>query len=292
MSAETFVLLGAGLPRTGTMSTRAALRQLLGGEVYHMMTVAMERPDHHPLWRKALAGTITKGDWEVLLEDYVAGVDYPISLFYKDILKVQPNVKVLLTERDPVRWYESVRDSIMKVNTIQNSWPQSFFSRLLGLYEEGRLPYDISSHSESGNKKGMYGAVQAGQEAAVMFYEDHVREVKRVVPASQLLCFEVKQGWAPLCEFLNVPEPSVPFPRVNDTSTILRVGRIIQIFSWTFVVGLPILLLLTALTMGWNVLTVAGGYAVFMFVLRLFSTQLFSRNLARAFKDKNKNKNV
>ena len=176
----------------------------------------------------------------MILEDYVAGVDYPISLFYKDILEVQPNVKVLLTERDPVRWYESVRDSIMKVNAIQISWPQSFLSRLLGLYEEGRLPYDISNHSESQNKKGkilqsflssklimtgMYEAVEAGEEAAVRFYEDHAREVKRVVPNTQLLCFQVKQGWRPLCEFLNVPEPSGPFPRVNDTSTMLMVGR-------------------------------------------------------------------
>ena len=39
---------------------RAALSQLLGGEVYHMMSVAMDRPDHHHLWRRALAGTITK----------------------------------------------------------------------------------------------------------------------------------------------------------------------------------------------------------------------------------------
>ena len=72
---------------------------------------------------------------------------------------------------------------------------------------------------------GMFEAVNAGEAAAVRFYEDHVREVKRVVPASQLLCFQVKHGWKPLCEFLNVPEPSDPFPRVNDTSTILRVGR-------------------------------------------------------------------
>ena len=71
----------------------------------------------------------------------------------------------------------------------------------------------------------MYEAVEAGEEAAVRFYEDHVREVKRVVPATQLLCFQVKQGWSPLCEFLNVPEPSGPFPRVNDTSTMLLVGR-------------------------------------------------------------------
>ena len=48
-----------------------------------------------------------RADWKLLLEDYVAGVDYPVSLFYKEILAVYPNVKVLLTERDPVKWYKS-----------------------------------------------------------------------------------------------------------------------------------------------------------------------------------------
>ena len=55
-----FVLLGAGLPRNGTLSTRAALKQLLGGDVYHMMTVMQERHDHHPLWIQAADKTITK----------------------------------------------------------------------------------------------------------------------------------------------------------------------------------------------------------------------------------------
>ena len=48
-SKPRFVLLGAGLPRNGTLSTRAALGQLLGGEVYHMITVMRDRHDHH--WR-------------------------------------------------------------------------------------------------------------------------------------------------------------------------------------------------------------------------------------------------
>ena len=55
-----FVLIGAGLPRTGTMSTRAALKQLLNGDIYHMETVGKERKDHHLLWWKALGGEITK----------------------------------------------------------------------------------------------------------------------------------------------------------------------------------------------------------------------------------------
>ena len=75
---NTFLVVGAGLPRTGkwgpwvtmamkqtlnipgTMSTRAALRILLQGDIYHMMCVGKERPDHHPLWRQALNKTITK----------------------------------------------------------------------------------------------------------------------------------------------------------------------------------------------------------------------------------------
>ena len=31
-----FILIGAGLPRTGTASTRAALQHLLRGDIYHM----------------------------------------------------------------------------------------------------------------------------------------------------------------------------------------------------------------------------------------------------------------
>ena len=93
-------------------------------------------------------------DWQQVLEDYVAGGDYPVSLFYKEILEVYPDVKVLLTERDPVKWYESVKGSILKVNMIQISWPQSLLSRVLGLYEENRLPYEISKHSKTGSTLG------------------------------------------------------------------------------------------------------------------------------------------
>ena len=44
----------------------------------------------------------------------------------------------------------------------------------------------------------------------------HNEAVKAVIPASQLLVFEVKQGWGPLCEFLEVLAPDEPFPRTND----------------------------------------------------------------------------
>ncbi len=40
--------------------------------------------------------------------------------------------------------------------------------------------------------------------------------VQETIPASQLLVFAVKDGWEPLCTFLDRPVPDSPFPRTND----------------------------------------------------------------------------
>ena len=37
------------------------------------------------------------------------------------------------------------------------------------------------------------------------------------MPEGQLLVWNVKEGWAPLCEFIGVDVPPTPFPRSNDT---------------------------------------------------------------------------
>ena len=41
-------------------------------------------------------------------------------------------------------------------------------------------------------------------------------EVEAHVPPERLLKFDVRQGWAPLTEFLGVPQPDGAFPHVND----------------------------------------------------------------------------
>jgi len=39
----------------------------------------------------------------------------------------------------------------------------------------------------------------------VKLYNDWIEYVKRTVPKDQLLIFNVKQGWKPLCDFLDLP---------------------------------------------------------------------------------------
>ena len=55
--------------------------------------------------------------------------------------------------------------------------------------------------------------VEAMGEAMARFNE----EVKQTVPADRLLVWYVSDGWEPLCDFLNVPVPAMPFPHLNDT---------------------------------------------------------------------------
>ncbi len=65
------------------------------------------------------------------------------------------------------------------------------------------------------------------------------------MPAEQLLVFDVREGWAPLCRFLGVAIPDTPFPNVNDRASMLRalavlrfVTRAIPWLAAALVVGL------------------------------------------------------
>lgn len=60
------------------------------------------------------------------------------------------------------------------------------------------------------------------------------------MPTAQLLDFRVQEGWEPLCAFLGVPVPDVPFPRVNDTDTLKKAFRGIVfkgLLRWGLILG-------------------------------------------------------
>ena len=48
-------------------------------------------------------------------------------------------------------------------------------------------------------------------------YRSHLAYVKSKVPSDDLLLWNVKDGWEPICNFLNVPIPNEPFPTMNMT---------------------------------------------------------------------------
>ncbi|CBY16205.1 unnamed protein product [Oikopleura dioica] len=51
------------------------------------------------------------------------------------------------------------------------------------------------------------------------YYREHNERVKKIVPKDRLLIWNVKDGWEPLCKFLNKDIPKIPIPHVNKTGS-------------------------------------------------------------------------
>jgi hypothetical protein len=217
-------VVGAGFGRTGTMSLKAALETLGFGPCYHMIEV-FEHPEHAGFWQAAWRGEPV--DWDGLLGGYEAAVDWPACTFYEELLQRYPDARVLLSVRDPERWYESTRDTIYQISKITagSRLSRAVFAFVglfvFGVFEIGRMGNEIIW-------QGTFDGRFEDRSHAIEVFLRHNEEVKRREPAEKLLVFEVKEGWGPLCEFLGVAEPDKPFPRLNDAAQMRRRIRAVQ----------------------------------------------------------------
>lgn len=219
-------VIGAGLGRTGTLSLKLALEKLGFGPCYHM-TELMERPEDLPTWEAAARGE--RARWDDVFGRFGATVDWPGCAFYEDLARAYPDAKVLLTVRDPFRWYESARHTIydMRHRTLSASPLLAGLGFVFGLLDpssarQARLVRDLVW-------EGTFGGRFEDRDHAISVFEEHAEEVKRKVPEERLLVFDVREGWEPLCRFLGVEVPEgEPFPHVNERGGFRRMvyGRV------------------------------------------------------------------
>ncbi len=189
-------VIGAGFGRTGTMSLKAALEQLGLGPCYHMVECLPRGPKHWQKWVDAAKG---HPDWDALFNGYTSTVDFPSCSSYQALADYYPNAKVVLTIRDPERWFKSTQETIFAphwIEYLRNVEMGDFIKLTINDYLQDRM------HDK---------------EHLIRRFEEHVEEVRQSIPASRLLVFEMKDGWGPLCEFLERPVPETEFPFVNDT---------------------------------------------------------------------------
>jgi hypothetical protein len=221
-------LIGAGLPRTGTLSQKVALEILGIGQCYHMVNVLGEL-DLVPQWRRALDGDAR---WDEIFEGYQATVDWPGSFFYRELLDVYPDAKVLLSVRDGASWARSMRETI---------WGVLYGDILIRHLSSARSIVDakwrdyIELMTEMWHRSGLLHdeTTTAGSMAAAM--DSYHDDVKRTVPPERLLVWSVSEGWEPLCEFLDKPVPEMLFPHLNDAKQFSdRVvdGSLIALREW------------------------------------------------------------
>jgi len=194
-------IIGSGFGRTGTMSTKCALEELGFGPCHHMVEV-MGNPAQPAYWAAiADSGTRANVDWNQVFDGYNSQVDFPGAAVWDELAIAFPGAKVIHTERPEEEWWASYSATI-----------GTLFDRRKSL----SLPPPLEAIFATMDRlliKGIFGGLN--RESCIAAYRRNNERVRATIPAERLLVFTPKDGWDPLCRFLDVPVPSTAFPRSN-----------------------------------------------------------------------------
>jgi len=211
----TLKVIGAGFGRTGTTSIKAALEQLGFIQCYHMQEV-IKHPAHVQRWIDVMDGKPV--DWDAIFAGYQATVDWPACNFYEQLMVHYPNAKVLLTVRDPDKWYDSCLNTIY---AMYHKPVMRFVRRLFPPMQRFMAMNDRLIWQ--GDFQGRF----ADRDYAIAVFNKRNAAIQAAVPPARLLVYDVKEEWEPLCRFLAVPIPQeTPFPHLNDTGTFQRIFQL------------------------------------------------------------------
>lgn len=151
-------------------------------------------------------------DWDKIYESYDAAVDWPTVSFYKDLLAKYPEAKVLLTVRSAESWYKSTKNTIHKVSAISMKAPAGS-----PMHRLNRMTSTVCLDGLLADEE-----LFSDEEKVKQIFLDHIEDVKKTVPAEQLLIMELGEGWTRLCNFLGKEIPDKPYPSSNSTEDFTK----------------------------------------------------------------------
>lgn len=217
-------VIGSGLGRTGTFSLKLALEQLGFGKCYHMYEL-FQHPENLTYFKQAETGRPV--NWDMLFNGYYSAVDYPVARYHKQLLAKYPDAKVIHTMRDADAWYQSASETIFWACKPSIGRKLQLIARMLfSSMVRQRLPV---LQFDGKLLDWEFGNDLKDKNAVIKRYNEYNNEVIRSVPKERLLVYQPGDGWEPICNFLQVPVPSTPFPKSNTReefkSTVTKIAN-------------------------------------------------------------------
>lgn len=177
-------IIGVGFQKTGTSTLREALR-ILGYTVKDTTPRALI-PILRGNYRKVLR----------IIRGYDALEDTPWYIIYRELDRLIPGSKFILTIRDEESWYTSVSKHIGNLRAAHHEW----------IYGKGKgLPKDDRENTISIYKQHNAGVID--------YFHDRPEDLL-------VLDFTKGDQWEKLCSFLGKPVPDLPFPHYNKTTEV------------------------------------------------------------------------
>ncbi|XP_077965556.1 uncharacterized protein LOC144411824 [Styela clava] len=213
-------VISAGFPKTGTKTMTVALKTL-GFNVYdYMENSTILGKDWEIIFK---AGGTTE-DFRRMYENVDAVSDVPPCYFWQELHKAFPDAKIILTTRDEDSWFKSL---VTQMRSVESSWTLKLMSLLT---PSGYLSFNIlSDHCVGRVIFGLrdslfwkpFRRVTLNELLLKLKFRKHNSHVIQNAPPKKLLVYNYRQGWEPLCKFLGVPVPDVPFPHKNKGANLV-----------------------------------------------------------------------
>lgn len=219
MTEEQIKVIGAGFGRTGTLSLKKCL-EILGYKCHHMEEIINNHQYSifYDLLSSSKEERLENKMWTNLLckpYAYNAVVDFPTSIFYEEIFHENPSAKIILTIRDDAEtWYKSANNTIFKAYQLLNNCS---FVKLFVLYFICKNKYERVGSELILNNIWIhfFNGEFENKKKSIKKYNDWINNVQQKIPSSQLLIYNIKEGWEPLCNFLGSKIPPSKFPYTN-----------------------------------------------------------------------------
>lgn len=252
----TIQVVGLGLGRTGTTSLVMAL-EILGYMVVH----DDEQTEITDLYAAEEREEIDMDEFHEILG--LRGFNATVKTAGMWWVKRHPEVKAILTVRDtPDKYVDSwlvaapfvellYKRPFCWLNTVEELLP-SFEQEFRGETTDGNPDRFLDRETLREN------------------YIDYLEDVQEKIPEDRLLVFNVKEGWEPLCKFLNKPVPEgIPFPHVHTRAKLEGEMWFLWLVTWIWPLGisLPLALVLYLLKRTKGYRSLFGRIRIPMFVL-------------------------
>lgn len=212
-----------GLMRTGLKTLHKALRNLGYCNIYDQEDIVST----YDLWDGVMHGRFEvegASAFDKIFQGANVVMGMPIFCFWEQILEVYPNAKVILTVRDEDEWWSSVKHARTLMERDLPGAPLVYGSSMRRV-ERMLMP---STHKFNQCLRFAWATMLGASAGAVqnesltrsnyrrhnMYVEKRLAEFRTRVGEPQLLVYDVRQGWGPLCRFLGKHVPEVDFPSV------------------------------------------------------------------------------
>ncbi|CAH8620768.1 unnamed protein product [Schistosoma rodhaini] len=231
-TSTSLLVIGAGLPRTGTKSLKEALEIIYSKPCYHMVEIVTKKHCDIGKWQTLFTEALNMTTDETMihrglseiLDGYVAVTDVPACAFYRELMSIYPNAKVILTVRDKNSWLSSVRHSVLPKSNDSYSQRLDKAKQALHLGNEiNKMIMDSLRYAFQEDNLDI-----DNDEVLLECYEKYNKMVQETVPSERLLIHKLEDGWEPLCQFLNVTIPDgIAYPHVNTRDQIKELMELI-----------------------------------------------------------------